>query len=130
MKRKMLLLTILFTSIFTCKNIYAFDVNNYKNRNLCGNYEVAGFHSDGYIDKVNCFSNFNDAKTYMKNNGASDLAIMTKVNGQTKIVDANEALLDLSVNPTTLTYFYENIGPIKEKSSVFIPLIDGIAKKL
>ena len=108
MKKKILLFTFLFTSIFTCKNIYAFDVNNYKNRNLCGTFEVAGFHSDGYIDKVKCFSNFNDAKNYMKNSGASDLAIMTKVNGQTKIVDANEALLDLSVNPTTLTYFYEN----------------------
>ena len=108
MKRKMLLLTILFTSIFTCKKIYAFDVNNYKSRNLCGKYEVAGFHSDGYIDKVECFSSFNDAKNYMKSNGAADLAIMTKVNGQTKIIDANQALLDLSVNPTTLTYFYEN----------------------
>ena len=108
MKKKILLFTLLFTSIFTCKNVYAFDVNNYKNRGLCGNYEVAGFHSDGYIDKVACFNTFNDAKTYMKNNGASDLAVMTKVNGSTKIVDANKALLDLSVNPTTLTYFYEN----------------------
>ena len=44
----------------------------------------------------------------MKNNGADDLAIMTKVAGKTKIIDANVALLDLSVNPETLTYFYTN----------------------
>lgn len=108
MRKKLLFIVSLFTVILTCKKVYAFDVNNYKYRNLCGNYEVAGFHSDGYIDKVGCFSSFNEAKTYMKNNGAADLAVMTKVNGQTKIVDANKALLDLSVNPETLTYFYEN----------------------
>ena len=109
MKKNNIIFTfILLASLFIYKNIYAYDVNNYRNRNLCGSYEVAGFHSDGYIDTVKCFNNFNDAKTYMKNNGASDLAIMTKVDGQTKIVDANQALLDLSVNPTTLTYFYEN----------------------
>ena len=108
MRKKILFIVSLFTVILTCKKVYAFDVNNYKYRDLCGNYEVAGFHSDGYIDKVSCFSSFNEAKNFMKNNGAADLAVMTKVNGQTKIVDANKALLDLSVNPETLTYFYEN----------------------
>ena len=107
-KNKLLIMTFLLSSLITLKQVYAYDVNNYKDRNLCGNYEVAGFHTDGYIDKVACFSSFNEAKSYMKNNGAADLAVMTKVNGQTKIVDANQALLDLSVNPTTLTYFYEN----------------------
>ena len=108
MKKKILLITILFTSIFTFKNVHAFDVNNYKNRNLCAKYEVAGFHSDGNIVQVACYDGFNEAKSFMRNNGSRDLAIMTKVNGQTKIVDANRALLDLSVNPATLTYFYEN----------------------
>ncbi len=108
MKKKLFLLTVLFTCLFTYKNVYAFDVNNYKNKGLCGTYEVAGFHADGVIDPVKCFSDFGEAQSFMKNNGASDLALMTKVNGQTKIIDANMALLDLSVNPTTLTYFYEN----------------------
>ena len=90
------------------KNVYAFDSNNYKNRNLCGGFEVAGFHADGVIDKVECFDTYEKARTFMKNNGAIDLAIMAKVNGQTKIIDANVALLDLSVNPETLTYFYTN----------------------
>ena len=108
MKKNLLIITIIFTLLFTCKNVYAFDINNYRYRDLCGNYEVSGFHADGYIDKVACFDNYNKAKEFMISNGAADLAIMTRVNGSVKIVDANVALLDLSVNPTTLTYFYEN----------------------
>ena len=107
-KKKFLFGMILASSFLCAKNVYAFDSNNYKDRNLCGNYEVAGFHTDGYIDKVSCHSTYEDAKNFMKNNGADDLAIMTKVNGQTKIIDANVALLDLSVNPEQLTYFYTN----------------------
>ena len=106
--RKLLLIIIVLSLFFIDKNVYAFDVNNYKYRSLCAKYEVAGFHNDGYIDTVSCHGSYNEAKTAMKNNGAADLAIMTKVNGETKIIDANQALLDLSVNPTTLTYFYEN----------------------
>ena len=108
MKKKLLFVIALFTIVFTCKNVYAFDVNNYKYRDLCGYYEIAGFHSDGSIVQVACYTDYYEAKAFMRNNGARDLAMMTKVNGETKIVDANRALLDLSVNPTTLTYFYEN----------------------
>ncbi len=107
-KKNFFILILLLTLFFTTKNVYAYNVDNYRYRDLCGNYEVAGFHSDGVIDTVKCFNNFNDAQRFMKENGANDLAIMTKVNGETKIIDANMALLDLSVNPTTLTYFYEN----------------------
>ena len=105
-KKKVLLIVLLLVMFFTYKNVYAFDVNNYRYRDLCGNYEVAGFHTDGYIDTVSCHNTFEEAQASMKNNGASDLAIMAKVDGQTKILDANVALLDLSVNPETLTYFY------------------------
>ena len=105
-KKKLLLIALLLSAIFTCKDVYAFDSSNYKNKSLCGTYEVAGFHSDGYIDPVGCYNTFEEAKSFMKNNGATDLAILNKVDGQTKILDANVALLDLSVNPETLTYFY------------------------
>ena len=54
MKKNLLIITIIFTLFFTCKNVYAFDINNYRYRDLCGNYEVSGFHADGYIDKVAC----------------------------------------------------------------------------
>ena len=108
MKKKLLFAGLLAASFLCTKNVYAFDSNNYKNKSLCGYYEVAGFHSDGVIDPVSCKSTYEEAKSFMKSNGANDLAIMTKVNGETKIIDANVALLDLSVNPETLTYFYTN----------------------
>ena len=122
MKKRRLLLIALFSFAFlNYKNVYAFDSNNYKNKNLCGSYEVAGFHTDGYIDPVSCHGTYEDARNWMKNNGAKDLAIMTKVNGQTKIIDANMGLLDLSVNPETLTYFYTN----KESNSSYTYMDTG-----
>ena len=108
MKKELLIFSILILFLVSVKDVYAFDSNNYKNRALCGNYEVAGFHSDGVIVPVACFGSYEEAKSYMRSNGADDLAVMTKVGGVTKIIDANVALLDLSVNPETLTYFYTN----------------------
>ena len=84
-KKKLLFIVITVLVFMGCKNVYAFDSNNYKDRNLCDNFEVAGFHTDGYIDKVACFNNYDAAKNFMKNNGADDLAIMTKVNDKTKL---------------------------------------------
>ena len=108
MKKKLLFASLIASAFLCTKNVYAFDSNNYKNRNICGNYEVAGFHEDGVIDTVGCYSNFGAARNAMTSNGAKDLAIMVKHNGETKIIDANVGLLDLSVNPETLTYFYTN----------------------
>ena len=109
MKRKRIFLLVLSLYIFfTAKSAYAFDSSTYKNRSICGNYEVAGVHTDGNIVTVNCFSTYESARDFMTSNGADDLVIMTKVAGSTKIIDANVALLDLSVNPETLTYFYTN----------------------
>ena len=104
-KKKLLFVALFFTMFFTCKNVYAFDSSSYKTRELCGQFEVAGFHNDGYIDKVECFDDYASASTFMRNNGAADLAIMTYVNGEVKIIDANRALLDLTVNPEQLTYY-------------------------
>ena len=112
MNKSKLLFTIIL-SMFLClgiKDVYAFSSSNYQNRSLCGTYEVAGFHTDGVIDKVACYSDYASAKNFMKSNGASDLAIMTKVNGKTKIIDANAALVDLTVSPSDLTYYYRSPG--------------------
>ena len=105
-KRKLLIIALLSFAFLSYKNVYAFDSNNYKNRNLCGTYEIAGFHTDGVIDTVGCYNRYEDAQDAMRKNGAVDLAILTKVNGKTKIVDANIGFLDLTVNPDQLTYFY------------------------
>ena len=112
MKKRLLLMTTFILTIFcfNIKEVDAYSVDNYKDRNLCAAYELAGFHSDGVIAQVGCYASYEEAKKVMTENGADDLAIMTMVDGKVKIIDANVALLDLSVNPDTLTYFYENVG--------------------
>lgn len=109
MKRKLWFLSLVVLGILLYpKDTYAFSQANYEYKSLCGNFEVAGMHTDGVIDPVGCFNTFDEAKNFMKSNGADDLVVFGKVAGKTKILDANVALLDLSVNPTTLTYFYTN----------------------
>ena len=109
MKRKLWFLSLVVLGILLYpKDTYAFSQANYEYKSLCGNFEVAGMHTDGVIATVGCFNTFDEAKNFMKSNGADDLVVFGKVAGKTKILDANVALLDLSVNPTTLTYFYTN----------------------
>ncbi len=109
MKKFVIFMTIFFSILLVSpKDVFAYSSDNYRNRALCGTFEVASFKSDGSIVKASCHSTYEQAKSWMKSNGGADLAIMTRVGGTTKIIDANEALLDLSVNPETLTYFYTN----------------------
>ena len=109
MKNKYLILFILISIFFVMpKNTFAYSVSDYENRNLCGNFELASFKSNGQIEFKSCHNTFDEARNAMKTAGNDDLAIMTKVGGKIKIVDANVALLDLSVNPETLTYFFSN----------------------
>lgn len=110
--KKLLYLLIFVSSIFfmSITDVSAFSSADYKNRSLCGNYELAGFHSDGVIDTVNCYSTYEEARRDMNSNGAIDLAIMTKLNGETRILDANMALVDLSVHGNTTVSFYDTIN--------------------
>ena len=122
MKKLWLLTSILIGCfLFYPKNTLAFSSSNYQYKSLCGNYEVAGMHSDGVIDPVACLNTFEEAQAWMKNNGADDLVVFGKVSGKTKILDANVALVDLSVNPETLTYFYTD----KEKTSSYTYMDTG-----
>ena len=107
MKRQILFFGLIMLGIVLFpKDTYAFSSANYENKSLCGTFEVAGLHSDGVIDPVACLNTFEEAQKWMKNNGADDLVVFGKVSGKTKILDANLALVDLSVNPETLTYFF------------------------
>ena len=108
-KKKVLITSVAMFSVFMFnKNVYAFSSNDYKYRDICGNYEVAEFNEDGSIVQKSCHNNYESAKENMKKEGKDNLAILSKVGNETKIIDANVALLDLSVNPETLTYFYTN----------------------
>ena len=102
------ILLLICVSFINTKNVYAYSASDYEYKDLCGLFEVVGMHSDGEMVTIGCFSTFDEARTYMKNNGANDLVVMTKVWDKTKIVDANVGLMDLTVNPETLTYFYNN----------------------
>lgn len=106
MKKKLLLLSLIVLGIILYpKDTYAFSSEDYKNKSLCGTYEVAGMHADGVIDPVACFSGFEDAQAWMRNNGAEDLVIFHRLNGKTVILDANMALVDLSVHSGTLNFY-------------------------
>ena len=109
MKKKFIItLFLTFAILFYTKDTYAFDVNNYRYRPLCNIFEVAHFVEDGTIATISCHDNFTAAKQSLEANG-DHAAILQNVNGQVRIVDANVAMVDLSVNPNTLTYFYNNL---------------------
>ena len=109
MKRYIYLTIIIIAITFiSIPNTFAYSSSDYSNRNICGTYELSSFKSNGSINAVGCYNDYYGAKAAMQNNGADDLAILTKVGKTTKIIDANVALLDLSVNPTALTNFYKD----------------------
>ena len=107
-KKKYLFVLLFFALFFTTKSVKAYDANNYKYKSLCGNFEVAAFHSDGGVIALQCFGSYEEAKNFMKKDGHNDLGILTKVEGVNKLIDANVGILDLTVNPEQLTYYYRN----------------------
>lgn len=109
--KRIFYLTLFITSLFFLNtiNVSAFSSENYKNRNLCGNFELASFASDGTITNVGCYNTYEEAKAAMNSNGAIDLAIMTKLDGQTRILDANMALVDLGVTGNKTFNYYDTI---------------------
>ncbi len=107
--RKKLLILFVFFSLFTFKSVFAYSVDNYRYRNLQGKYEVARFNSNGSIDHIASFNDYDSAKNRMVQDGGNGTAVLTNTSSGVKIIDANVALLDLSVSPPdAITYFYEN----------------------
>lgn len=109
--KRIFYLTLFITSLFFLNtiNVSAFSSENYKNRNLCGNFELASFASDGTITNVGCYNTYEEAKAAMTSNGAIELAIMTKLDGITRILDANMALVDLSISGNRTVSYYDTI---------------------
>ena len=107
----------IFLIVFVCglfyiiqpKNIYAISSSDYQSRNNCNSkYELAIANKDESITHVSCHNTYEEANSAMQSNNSNDLVIFDSTNGNTKIVNAKYALLDLSVNPEQLTYFYES----------------------
>lgn len=107
--KRIFYLTLFITSLFFLNtiNVSAFSSENYKNRALCANFELASFASDGTITTVGCYNTYEEAKATMTANGSIELAIMTKLDGITRILDANMALVDLSVSGNTTVRYYD-----------------------
>lgn len=80
----------------------------YQSRNVCGEskYELGRAHTDGNVSHVACYNNFYDAHNAMVQNGGEDLIVFERKNGVTTLVDAQYALMDLTVNPKAVTYYY------------------------
>lgn len=111
--KRIIYITLLMLSIFIINtlDVKAFSSADYENRTLCGTYELSAFKTDGTIEEVGCYNTFDEAKKAMTENGAEDLGIMTYIYDSNKgnivkLLDANVGLVDLSVNPTAITYFY------------------------
>ena len=108
MKKKILFFLILLISVFfNQKEVYAFSSNDYVNRNTCGGFEIAEFHSNGEIVTVSCHDTLEDAKNTMRQNGSDNLAILNRYQTTTRILDANVALVDLTkLGPNTTFDIY------------------------
>lgn len=107
-RKKYIIAAVALGVIMFPKNIYAISSSDYSSRNECKNkYELATANKDYSITHVACYNTYSEAESAMNNNSSNDLIIFDSTNGTTKIVNAKYALLDLSVNKETLTYFYE-----------------------
>ncbi len=106
-KKKLFIFLAIIVSCFHMNKVYAFSSSDYRYRSLCGNFEVARFNKNGSIDRLSCHNDYGSAKSAMQKNGESGTAILTNVNNESKIIDANVALLDLTI-PPDMTNFYTN----------------------
>lgn len=108
MKKKILFFIFsILTVFFITKDANAYSSSDYKNRKLCGNYEVVQFNRNGTITTKNCYSIFEDAQAAMVADGGADLAVLGNVVNETKVLSANSALVDLT-NTSDLIYLYDS----------------------
>lgn len=106
--------------IFNSTDVSAFSSSNYKNRKLCGTYEVASFKENGTVQKVSCHNTFDEAKESMKKDGSNDLAILNSVNGTVKILDANVGLLDLTMLGSDNTFNIYTTSELEESAFTYM----------
>ncbi|MBQ6477698.1 MAG: DUF5011 domain-containing protein [Bacilli bacterium] len=106
-KKKLIFLLVLFGVLFSVQNTKALTVSEYKSRTTCkSKFELARANSNGSVTSVKCYNTYAEANTAMNSSSYDDVFIFDET-GTTKIVNAKYALVDLSVNPETLTYYYE-----------------------
>lgn len=108
MKRKILCFLFLVIAIlFLPKKTFAFSRDDYSSRIPCDKYELSQFHDDGSITIRSCHPTYELAKQTMIEDGGRDLAILVRFDNNTFIVDANNALVDLTHNSGTINLYSE-----------------------
>ncbi len=103
-----------FVSIFIIPfNTYALTRSELSSRNVCSNYEVAiakedraGDSSSTRVEHINCYDNYSDALTAMNNNSDKDTILLARKNNFTKIVNAKNALVNLTLKGSSVVYYY------------------------
>lgn len=109
MRKKLFFIFILIATVFIMpEKAYAYSAYDYEYKPLCGNYEIASFKSDGTVTAVACHDDFYVARNDMRARGGEDLAIIANYIGKVKILDANAAIVDFTMNGNNLTNFYNN----------------------
>ena len=109
MSKKYYGILLILLSFFCLKDVYAFDSESYKYRSICENYEIAKAYADGTLEQKGCYSTYASAFSYMRSYPTEDLVMLIKNGGVTKIIDANLGVVDLTINPELLTYYYLNL---------------------
>ena len=95
MKKINILIFVIVCIVFYPKDVDALTSSEYASRNMC-NYEVAIAKSDGNLTHVACFNDYNSARVRMETSG-NDAFIFDATSRPTKIIDANAAVVDLTV---------------------------------
>ncbi len=101
---------LLFVFVLLCTfDTYALKSNdtNLTGRETCPKIELAHAKIDDNIETVACFDDYNSAKNKMYELEDTDLIVLERSNGTTKIVDAKYALVYLD-RGDVLTYLYSN----------------------
>lgn len=100
---------VLFAMLLFTFNVNALTRNdsNLKNRALCNKFELAKAKTDGSIEKVDCFTDYNAAKSKMNETNDNSLIILERMSSGTKIIDAKYALVYLD-RGDVLTYLYSS----------------------
>ncbi len=114
-KKTIFFLVLLFTACLNIKETYAYSSNDYVNRQLCGNFEVAEAKADGTLEQKSCHANFDQATVAMHADGRDNLVVLGGTPGNVKIFDATTALVDFTPQSGRI-YMYDDIELKSEHS--------------
>jgi len=106
MKKKIMLLLIL-TFILVMPTYFpkAMSASEITSRKVCPNIELALAKTDGGLEKVDCYENYDQAKQAMNNDQREDLVLIE--NGM--IINAKYAVIDYDVSYTNIPLGYINV---------------------